>query len=149
MNDDILLRPARATDLPEVYSGELDYMRQIEPEHEARWQQAMRAHLRQWTENLERMTVAERAGRFAGYAFWQVDGYAAVLASIYVARELRGAGLGRCLLERFIAEAGARGHRTLLLGVHRDNPARFLYEKSGFVFTHEDGPYRHYRYAPA
>jgi len=140
-----VLRPALATDLAQVYLGELDYIRQIEPENEAGWQRGMRFHLEQWTSNLARMCVLESEGVFAGYGFWQIDGDAAVLASIYVVPVLRGAGLGRAILDWFIADARDKGHITLLLAVHLTNPARHLYEKAGFVFTHEATPYRHYR----
>lgn len=142
-----VLRPAVPTDLPHVYLGELDYIRQIEPENEAGWQRGMRFHLEQWTSNLARMFVLERDGAFAGYGFWQIEGEAAVLASIGVVPALRGKGLGRRLLEYFIADARARGHASLLLGVHHANPARHLYENAGFVFTHAAQPYLHYRYA--
>lgn len=146
-NDSVRL--ARVTDLPLVYLGELDYIRQIEPHNEARWKDGMRWHIQQWTSNLERMFIVEAEAEMVGYCFWQVDQDAAVLASICVQREQRGRGLGRQLLARFISDAQARGFDKLTLGVQPDNPARHLYEKTGFVYTHEADGYRHYAYAAA
>jgi [ribosomal protein S18]-alanine N-acetyltransferase len=140
------LRAARATDLPIIYIGELDYIRQIEPEHEARWKDALRWHLTQWTAAIDRMIIAEIGSDTAGYCFWEVHGEAAVLASIYVLPERRRTGLGKRLLDRFITDAHAEGFGNLTLGVKEDNPARLLYESAGFVYTHDDGEYRHYRY---
>ena len=37
------------------------------------------------------------------------------------------------------------GHDVLALGVHRDNPARRLYETAGFALTGEDGEYLLFR----
>jgi [ribosomal protein S18]-alanine N-acetyltransferase len=146
MNSKYSLRAARATDLPMIYIGELDYIRQIEPEHEARWKEALRLHLAQWTAALERMVIAETGGEMAGYCFWEIHGDAAVLASIYVLPERRRTGLGKRLLERFITDAHHQGFGNLTLGVKSDNPARLLYEAAGFMHTHDDGGYRHYSY---
>lgn len=40
-----VLRPARVTDLPAVYRGELGYIRQWEPQHEHAWQMAAEQNL--------------------------------------------------------------------------------------------------------
>lgn len=50
-----------------------------------------------------------------------------------VAPEFRGQGVGRAMLERFAAEAQARGARRLLLEMRRGNPAERLYIRFGFV----------------
>jgi ribosomal-protein-alanine N-acetyltransferase len=144
-----LIRRARPTDLPAVYVGELDYIRQIEPQQEARWKDGLYWHLRQWTNDLGRMFVADAdAGeQLAGYCFWEVVDDAAVLASIYVVTDHRRGGLGGELLARFIADARAQGFGKLTLGVKPDNPARRLYEKAGFIYSHDDGGYRHYVYS--
>ncbi|WP_144143515.1 GNAT family N-acetyltransferase [Paraburkholderia sp. BCC1884] len=153
MNQLCSIRRARATDLPSIYVGELDYIRQIEPEQEARWKDGMRFHLKQWTNDLDRMFIAECADGAegadpqVGYCFWEVHGEAAVLASIYVTPQRRGSGLGQQLLARFIADAQAQGFSKLTLGVKADNPARRLYEKAGFVYTHDEHGYRHYLYS--
>jgi [ribosomal protein S18]-alanine N-acetyltransferase len=138
------IRRARPTDLPAVYDGERDYIREIEPEQEARWRDAMRFHLAQWTNNLDRMFVAEHGATHSGYCFWEAHGDAAVLASIYVLPDERGRGLGRQLLATFISDARSQGFRKLKLGVRADNPARQLYEKVGFRHTHDERGYCHY-----
>ncbi|CAN7540347.1 GNAT family N-acetyltransferase [Caballeronia sp. 15715] len=146
MTDLYSIRRARATDLPAIYAGELDYIRQIEPEQEVRWSGGMYWHIKQWASNLERMFVAQHDGEASGYCFWEAHDNTAVLASIYVQGERRGAGLGRRLLDEFIADARAQGFAALTLGVKADNPARSLYEGAGFVYTHDHGGYRHYAY---
>jgi predicted GNAT family acetyltransferase len=52
----------------------------------------------------------------------------------------RGRGIGTGLLEELIAEAGASG-RSLSVHVERQNPARSLYERLGFVPAGEHGVY--------
>lgn len=44
----------------------------------------------------------------------------------------RGKGFGAALLERFVADARARGSRRLFLEMRRGNPAAALYEARGF-----------------
>ena len=143
------IRRARATDLPAIYAGELDYIRQIEPHQEVRWKDALYWHIKQWTNDLERMFVVQCDDEVGGYCFWEVHNNAAVLASIYVAPERRRDGLGKQLLASFMEDARAAGFGTLTLGVKPDNPARYLYERSGFNYTHEEGGYRHYVFGAA
>ena len=92
------------------------------------------------------MFIAQRGTEKIGYCFWETHGDAAVLASIYVLPDLRSAGLGRRLLDRYIEDAHEKGFGNLTLGVKPDNPAKHLYEKAGFLFTHDENGYRHYAY---
>jgi ribosomal protein S18 acetylase RimI-like enzyme len=145
----MLIRAARATDLPAVYAGELDYIQEIEPQEEDRWRAGTHRHLRQWTENLERMFIATSHEKAVGYCFWEEGDHTAVLASIYVSPDRRREGLGKTLLATFLADAQAKGFTNIVLGVKADNPARRLYEASGFVHSHDENGYRHYLFRPA
>jgi ribosomal protein S18 acetylase RimI-like enzyme len=75
--------------------------------------------------------VAEIDGERAGYAMWTPTGNAATLVTINVAGPVRRRGLGTELMEWFATSARASGCRQLNLGVHRNNPARGLHERSG------------------
>ena len=80
----------------------------------------------------------------AGIISQQLDGAAAgfflsravldeeELLLIAVDPACRGKGLGAALLERFVADAQARGSRRLFLEMRRGNPAGALYERRGF-----------------
>lgn len=55
------------------------------------------------------------------------------LRRIYTLAAVHGTGLGPALMKAAVAEARARGHRRMLLGVHPDNArARRFYERTGF-----------------
>jgi ribosomal-protein-alanine N-acetyltransferase len=45
----------------------------------------------------------------------------------------RGRGVGAALIERFVAEARARGAERLFLEMREGNPAETLYRRSGFA----------------
>lgn len=145
MKNKFSIRRGRATDLPAVYLGELDYIRQIEPQQETRWKDAIALHLQQWTAALDRMFVAEGGDEIVGYCFWEDRGDEAVLASLYVAPGHRRQGIGRELLMRFIDDAKRNRIHNATLGVQSENPARLLYEKTGFVRTHDTDGFLHYR----
>ncbi len=55
------------------------------------------------------------------------------LLLLAVAPAARGAGLGARLLDQFVAAAGRRGARRLLLEMRDGNPAESLYRRDGFV----------------
>jgi [ribosomal protein S18]-alanine N-acetyltransferase len=145
MKNQFSIRRGRATDLPAIYLGELDYIRQIEPQQETRWKDAIALHLKQWTAALDRMLVAEAGNQIVGYCLWDDHGDEAVLASLYVAPDHRRQGIGRELLMRFIDDAKRNRIYKATLGVQSENPARLLYEEAGFVRTHYTDGFLHYR----
>ena len=61
---------------------------------------------------------------------------------IQLAPKLQGRGLGRQLLEEFLAEAKAAG-KDVVLNVLKANPAKKLYERLGFRVERED-EFRYY-----
>jgi ribosomal protein S18 acetylase RimI-like enzyme len=138
------LRPARVGDLPTIWLGERAYMREIEPEREARWTAATDRNLAFWIAGLERTRVLESDGAPAGYEAWAQRDGVAVLTTIHVFDGYRRAGRGALLLRAFVDDARAQGFAELTLGVHRDNSARRLYERHGFVHGHDEGDYCHY-----
>lgn len=72
------------------------------------------------------------------------DGWAGITA-VEVTQARRGAGLGMALTRAICAEAAVRGARRVFLQVETDNiPARTLYERCGFRYSHR----YHYRVAP-
>jgi ribosomal protein S18 acetylase RimI-like enzyme len=144
----LVLRPAEPTDLPMLYRSELMYMREIESEHVDKWLQAVDRNLELWATNLSRARVIDIGGQPAGIMLWMpLPEGVAVLVTIHVLPEFRRQGLGQHLLERFVADASASGCSTLNLGVHKNNPARGLYEKADFERTHADSEYLYYSMA--
>ena len=70
------------------------------------------------------------------------------LTYIGVAADQRGSGLGNQLLNAFIETSRARGGRSVVLSVERENiPAIAMYEKAGFKITKtfSEGPYQRHR----
>jgi ribosomal protein S18 acetylase RimI-like enzyme len=59
--------------------------------------------------------------------------------AIAVVASRRGEGIGRRLLADLIAASVAQGYPALSLSVAADNPARSLYEASGFVSVDRHG----------
>ncbi len=51
----------------------------------------------------------------------------------------RGRGIGAAMIQRIAADAGAEGARAVELNVGDTNPARHLYERSGFIQTRTGG----------
>lgn len=138
-------RPANVTDLPMLYRSELQYMREIEPDHLDGWVKALDRNLEMWTEHLSRARVIDLDHTPTGIMLWMpTPEPAAVLVTLHVLPEARRRGLGRILLQQFITDATAAGHPLLSVGVHEDNPIRNLYQQAGFDFTHADGQYLHY-----
>ncbi|MFD1946334.1 GNAT family N-acetyltransferase [Nocardioides aestuarii] len=140
-----MLRPATTADLPTILRYERDYVRTIEPHALRGWTESIDQNLQLWIECLSTTVVLEVAGSEdadpAGLAMWLVEGEAATLVTIHVAPRHRRSGFGRLLLEAFETRAAAGGSRVLKLGVHRDNPARALYERAGYGVVGTDGDY--------
>jgi L-amino acid N-acyltransferase YncA len=86
----------------------------------------------------EQRLVAERLGEVVGWAALSPAStrrcYAGVAEnSVYVAREARGLGIGRMLLEALIESAGAAGLWTIQTSIFPENRASLaLHERCGF-----------------
>lgn len=90
--------------------------------------------------------VLLRGDRIVGLLKLDRSGADHVVAQIQLAPELQGQGLGKALLQEYIAEARAAG-RDVTLHVLKANPARGLYERLGFVVEGEDEHEFHMRLA--
>ncbi len=134
-------RTANADDLLFLYEGELDYIREREPEQAAAWLRAVDRNRELWRANLDRTTVLEIDGSAIGYAMWAVVDEVATVVTLHVRPTHRRHGLGATLLGLLIDDVRRCGHGVLALGVQRDNPARRLYESAGFTAAGEDGDY--------
>lgn len=66
---------------------------------------------------------------------------AATLVSIQILGSHRRQGLGRVLLDAFEQRVGESAGRVVKLGVHRNNPARLLYQAAGYDNAGTDGDY--------
>jgi ribosomal protein S18 acetylase RimI-like enzyme len=151
------LRPAVPADLPVIFRAERDYIKDVEPGQEAAWTEAIDRNLELWIANLGRTTMllagtGAGAGS-AGFIAWMPDpayqADAATLITIQVRPEYRRRGYGRTLLGVFAGQGAAAGYRLLHLGVHKDNPARALYEQAGYQPAGSDGDYLLYDLAVA
>jgi ribosomal protein S18 acetylase RimI-like enzyme len=140
-------RPATTGDLGLLHEGELDYIREREPEQEAAWLGAVDRNRALWTANLSRTTVLEIDGEATGYAMWAVIDGVPTVVTLHVRPAYRRHGLGRVLLDLLTHDVVRSGHDVLALGVHRDNPARRLYEAAGFTADGTDGGYLLFRRA--
>ena len=140
-----MTRPATEADLPLVEEAERAYVRDVEPDQEAAWTAALDRNRALWRAELDRTTVLEVGGAPAGFVVWTPDDGAALVVTVQVLPAHRRRGLGRRLLEECARQAAAAGYAEVRLGVHRDNPARALYEAAGFTPAGEDGAYLRYR----
>lgn len=141
------IRAATATDLPMVFRQERAYIQDFEPAASAGWHRAIDRHLEQWTDHLSRMFVIEEEGDALGFYFWQPDAGDAVLASVHVLAAHRRKGIGARLLAHFEHDASGKGYSRLTLGVLPVNPALAMYERAGYVFSHDEGGYRYFQKA--
>lgn len=135
------VRTANAGDLPFIHDGELDYIREREPAQEAAWLGAVERNRALWSANLDRTTVAQFADTPVAYGMWALLDGVATVVTLFVLPAHRGHGLGAALLDAVVHDVRKAGHDVLALGVHRENPARRLYESAGFTAAGEDGDY--------
>lgn len=78
-------------------------------------------------------------GAFAGCVALKPDGDGLVLEHFYLDDAVQGRGIGGAVLRLLLAEADA-AERPVRLGVLKGSPASRLYQRHGFVWTHEE-PY--------
>lgn len=128
---DIVVRAAR----PEEVSAltELAMRSKASWGYDAAFMAACREELTFTPEKMAAWTVwvAELDGRLAGMAALSLDGDVAELEDFFVEPELQGRGVGRALMDTFLAEARFRGARTA--GLDADPFAEPIYARLGFT----------------
>lgn len=92
-------------------------------------------------------SVVEIGGAPAGRIWVDRAGETIELLDLSLLPEHRGRGLGGRLLADLLAEAEAAG-KPVRLRVETSNPARRLYERSGFAWLGDDGVYGTMRWSP-
>lgn len=108
------------------------------------WDEALQAELfrRNWDHQLPHLQVVELDARVAGCLRVEDNDAALFLASIEIAPQLQGRGIGTQLIEQLAARARAAG-KTLELFVMKANPrAQRLYERLGFAVINETATHR-------
>jgi phosphinothricin acetyltransferase len=137
--NDLVIRPAHAADaaaIAAIYNQGIED-RVATLETEPRTPDERRAWLAARDER-HPVLVAERGGQALAWAslnpFNPRTAYAHVAdLSIYVAREARGAGVGRLLLSRIVDEARRLGFHKMVLAAFPTNTAGMrLYARMGF-----------------
>lgn len=143
---DVVLRPATPADAAAIQAIYAPIVRETpisfetEPPDVAEIERRITATLPRYP-----YLVAERGGRFAGYAY--ASEHRARLAyrtsadvTVYVAADARGGGVGRALYEALLPDLAARGYHLATAGITLPNAASVgLHEAVGFrkvgVFT--------------
>jgi GNAT superfamily N-acetyltransferase len=135
MTDPLSLRPAEA--------GDFDFCRRLYFEGMAQIIAALKldearqreSFARQWQVTEVRIIVF--AGEEIGWLQTALREGAVFLAQIYIDQGFQGRGIGTRVLQGLL-ETASRECKAVELGVVKINPARRLYERLGFVATHED-----------
>jgi ribosomal-protein-alanine N-acetyltransferase len=81
------------------------------------------------------LSLAWADGAPVGFALARAIGGEAELLLLAVRGPVQGRGIGQKLLDRFEADAGARGASRLHLEVREGNHALSLYERAGFALV--------------
>ncbi|WP_296666743.1 ribosomal protein S18-alanine N-acetyltransferase [Demequina sp.] len=125
MEGDVRIRDLVEQDLPWMAA------REVEMFGRSAWSLELIGH--DFAYGFARYRGIEAGGELAGYAVYGFDGDAFHLMNIAVVPERRGEGLGRALMDDFLAEARALGAADAWLEVSVENQAALaLYRAYGF-----------------
>jgi ribosomal protein S18 acetylase RimI-like enzyme len=140
---DVLIRPMRKSDLPEVvridWSAFVDIWRNSLPCLETAFNQSVVA------------TVAEASGRLIGYQISSAAAASGHLARLAVQPDYQGHGVGYAIVRDLLERFEQRGTFHVTVNTQHNNLASLaLYQKAGFRLTGEVYPvYEHHITTPA
>ena len=157
---DFLIRRVRSDEGPEMRATRLRALADAPEAFGSEYQETSERPAAEWVERAERTSEGGRQAMFvAGVGDeWEgmVLGHApdgervtCVLASMWVAPELRGSGASRVLVEAVLRWAAVSGFERMVLWVTEGNePAERMYARCGFEFTGERDVLRPHRPLP-
>ncbi|MEA3002095.1 MAG: hypothetical protein QOH81_883 [Sphingomonadales bacterium] len=108
---------------------------------------AQHRHYAQHYPNAERLVV-ERDGQPVGRVYVDEEGERLHLIDIALLPEARGHGIGGAILSDLLRDAQGGG-RTVAIYVEKNNRARHLYQRLGFVRIGEQGVYDYWEWRGA
>ena len=129
------LRPARAEDFAYCARMYFEGLEQIITELELDVDAQIAGFRQRW--DVTQVRIITRDGTDIGWLQSFEQDHALFLAQLFVDSALRRRGIGTDVMKALIEEA-ARAGRALTLGVVKTNPALRLYQRLGFLTTHED-----------
>lgn len=133
---EIRLREARPDDVAFARSLYLETMRDI-TEALVGWDQRRQEEgFAGWFE-LSQARIIMADGRDVGWLQTRVSESEVFLGSLYVIPAMQGHGIGTHVLRELMARSKSQS-RALTLAVMKNNRAIRLYERLGFLTTHED-----------
>lgn len=98
-------------------------------------------------ERYECIRIVRYAGTVAGAIKFDDDGTDIEIMQVQILPEFQGKGLGRGLMEKIFVRARQHG-KSVRLTVLKQNPARRLYERLGFIVVGEDNHEFHMKWQP-
>jgi ribosomal protein S18 acetylase RimI-like enzyme len=102
--------------------------------------------VQQWSAPEVQMIMVK--GRDVGWFRAKLDGPALYLGQLFIERSFQRQGFGTAVLRHLLDQASREG-RPMRLSVVKINPALALYQRLGFLTTHEDALKFHMQYDPA
>ena len=140
-----------AVDLKPAGSGDFDFAYRLYQETMKGYSAAYIA----WDDNQQKeslalqlstadVSVISLSGVEVGWLAWMEKDDALFLGHFYVEPQFQNRGIGSIVLSRFLTEADVR-HKPVELTVLKNNPARGLYERFGFVVVGDDEMKYHMR----
>jgi ribosomal protein S18 acetylase RimI-like enzyme len=85
----------------------------------------------------DEVSIIVADGLDVGWIQQRLDGDAIFLGSIYIVPEMQGKGIGTRIIQTLLGRARQQS-QAVTLAVMKINPAFALYERLGFLITHED-----------
>lgn len=135
MEHSIELRPARDDDFEFIHTLRRATFKTYVDELWGWDDDDQRERLRQHYTSLDRQIILLDGQPVGELAVERRDGEL-VLNMITISPAYQGQGIGSALVRRLMDEAAGKDV-PVTLRVLKNNPARFLYERFGFVYTHE------------
>lgn len=139
------IRKADVVDIDIVYEFERQYFIEHEPENLLKWEREKEKTMDFLLNRMTQMFVSVEDQSVVGYAYWDLLGSEPDLYSIYVDPDYRGKGIAYELMTAIEEHVLDRGYDAIKLETLVTNPARFLFEKKGYIFDREEEGWLYYR----
>ncbi len=133
--NDIVLRSSRPEDLDFAWSHYRALLKSL-PEQLIDWNDCRQKAVVEREVASGQASIILAAGEEAGWLHVREAERTLELCQLYVAPALQSRGIGSAIVRRLIGEAQAKG-KALTLEVLKNNRARLLYTRLGFVQTRE------------
>lgn len=139
------IRPAKQSDIDEVYLMEREYIIEHEIKQLTKWDAVKERNIKCILDNIHRMFIAVVDNKIVGFSYWSIHDDLPCVFSIYITKYYRRMGIATALIEMIEKDIHNSGYKEMILSTLETNPAQYFFCKKNYLEIYRKNGWINYK----